>query len=222
MSYFHDFLTFSREERRGVIILACILLVLGGVSIYMSCGNTHTHSFHDFDTRIQQIENMYMKTQQAKASLTKTRPYSSHKSDTKHNTKNTIQKIEINTADTTLLKTLKVIGTVLSKRIIKYRELLGGFIGTWQLTEVYGLSDTCYMRIKDYVFADTSLIHKIDLNRATVATLSKHPYISYQEAKAICSYRQHVHKIQNPLEIVSNHIISAETFARIRPYIITE
>ena len=46
--------------------------------------------------------------------------------------------MDLNTADSTTLMALKGIGPVFSVRIVKYRELLGGYYETAQLQEVYG------------------------------------------------------------------------------------
>ena len=47
--------------------------------------------------------------------------------------------VEVNSADTNLFMELRGIGPVLSKRIVKYRDQLGGFRAINQLSEVYGL-----------------------------------------------------------------------------------
>ena len=47
--------------------------------------------------------------------------------------------VELNTADTTILKKVPGIGSTFARRIIKYRELLGGFYDVSQLAEVYDI-----------------------------------------------------------------------------------
>lgn len=58
------------------------------------------------------------------------------------NSKTTSEKllIELNAADTTELKKLDGIGSAYAKRIVKYRDLIGGFVRKEQLLEVYGLT----------------------------------------------------------------------------------
>ena len=51
----------------------------------------------------------------------------------------TIEKFDINLADTTQLIQIYGIGSKLSQRIIKYRNSLGGFILMNQVKEIYGL-----------------------------------------------------------------------------------
>jgi len=59
--------------------------------------------------------------------------------------------IDINTATATELKQLKGIGKVLSKRIVKYRDAIGGFQSVEQLNEVYGIEDSLYFTLLDNI-----------------------------------------------------------------------
>ena len=83
--------------------------------------------------------------------------------------------IELNSADTTALKSLPGIGSVFASRIIKYRELLGGFVSISQLLEVYGLDSTRYSRIAGLVVADSAAIRKLSVNSLRFAELLRHP-----------------------------------------------
>ena len=51
-------------------------------------------------------------------------------------------RIDLNSADSIMLEQLPGIGNKLSKRIVKYRDILGGFYSLEQLHEVYGLNET--------------------------------------------------------------------------------
>ena len=57
----------------------------------------------------------------------------------KHNTFIEIKTIDINTATEEELIELKGIGETLAKRIVKYRDKIGGFYSVEQLNEVYGI-----------------------------------------------------------------------------------
>ncbi len=88
--------------------------------------------------------------------------------------------LELNSADSSNLETLKGIGKKLSKRIIKFRTRLGGFYTVEQLKEVYGISDSLYRFIlsANKITVDTNLIQKINLNTADFKTMIKHPYFN--------------------------------------------
>ena len=49
--------------------------------------------------------------------------------------------IELNQADTLTLKKIPGIGSTFARRIVGYRELLGGFYTVHQLAEVYGIDE---------------------------------------------------------------------------------
>jgi competence protein ComEA len=95
--------------------------------------------------------------------------------------------IEINSAVVSDFEELKGIGNVLATRIVKYRNSLGGYISVDQIKEVYGMPDSTYNNIKDKLICN-GIINKININTASDSILSKHPYISQNEAKVIKKY----------------------------------
>ncbi|MDP4265863.1 MAG: helix-hairpin-helix domain-containing protein, partial [Bacteroidota bacterium] len=98
--------------------------------------------------------------------------------------------IELNTADTLSLTKLRGIGPGYARRIIKYRDLLGGFLNKQQLLEVYGLDTTLYSKIEKFLTIDLNKIRRINLNTAGFDELRKHPYIKYNNAKLIIRYKE--------------------------------
>ena len=94
--------------------------------------------------------------------------------------------VELNAADTIRLKQLQGIGSVLAKRIVKYRDLLGGFYSIDQLSEVYGLSEQTLKQLADKVTVDVSKIKKIDLNFSDLNEFSRHPLHSEESGKEDC------------------------------------
>lgn len=61
-------------------------------------------------------------------------------------------RVELNSADTTELKRLRGVGSVLSARIVKYRKIIGGFKTVEQLEKIYGLPEETYQSIKSHVY----------------------------------------------------------------------
>jgi competence protein ComEA len=129
-----------------------------------------------------------------------------------------IQKVELNSADTAALDILPGIGRVLAGRIIKYRNLLGGFYSVDQLKEVYGLSPETILKISNRISIDTGIIIKIDLNTLSENELLRHPYIGRYKAKAIMRYRNYTGKIINSIELVKNEILTENEFSILRVY----
>ncbi len=92
---------------------------------------------------------------------------------------------ELNSADTIKLMNNLHIRARLAKRIIKYRELLGGFYEKEQLLEVYGFPRGYYKKIHSFLLVDTLLIRKIYINEVEFKVLLKHPYFNYETTKLI-------------------------------------
>ena len=98
--------------------------------------------------------------------------------------------IALNTTDSTELLMLNGIGHVLSSRIIKYRDKLGGFHNMNQLLEVYGVKAALVSNIMNKISFEGPL-KKIDLNYITVDSLVQHPYFDYSTANIFINYRNH-------------------------------
>lgn len=96
--------------------------------------------------------------------------------------------IDINKADSTIWESLPGIGPTLAKRIILYREKLGGFLDMSQLLEVWGLQDSVLQKSKNRLVLGGE-IKKININLVTFEALKTHPYIGYKSANAIINYR---------------------------------
>jgi DNA uptake protein ComE-like DNA-binding protein len=97
---------------------------------------------------------------------------------------------DINTADTTKLKRIYGVGSVLAKRIVKYRKYLGHFVAMEQLEEVYHLPDSVGVKLKSQFSLDTNPLYKIAINRASKEELSALPYLSSQEIDWILEVRR--------------------------------
>lgn len=134
-----------------------------------------------------------------------------------------IQKIEIfdlNNADTNAIDQVKGISKSLAKRVVNYRDKLGGYIHKEQLKEVWGMDSASYEIIKNSTCIKSS-VKKININTADVKVLGMHPYIGFSMAKLIVNYRiQHGNylKIEDLFQI---HVMNADIFSKIEAYITT-
>ncbi|MCJ7447045.1 MAG: helix-hairpin-helix domain-containing protein [Bacteroidales bacterium] len=127
--------------------------------------------------------------------------------------------LDINTCDSADLERLPGIGPVLSARIIKYRNLLGGFVKTDQLKEVYGLPPETFELISGRVFADSSAVKKININKADYKQLIRFPYFKKYEVSGILKYRELKGRIIGMGDLLENNLLSAETVGKVRPYL---
>lgn len=131
--------------------------------------------------------------------------------------------LDINTADSTQLMTIYGIGPVLSKRILLFREKLGGYISLDQLKEVYGLDTSVVRNIKKR-FKIMSEFHPktINLNTATLEELASHPYLNRKEAQAIITYRLQHQSYDSIEQLRKIKMLDQNWVERIRPYITIE
>jgi competence protein ComEA len=128
--------------------------------------------------------------------------------------------IDINNSDSAEVDALPGIGPVLSSRIIKYRELLGGFVAVGQLKEVYGISDSLFRVISGMISIDSSAVRRININSAGFSELDRHPYLERYDVQAILKYREIKGRIEGMNELKTNNILKGEKAARIFPYLL--
>jgi len=127
--------------------------------------------------------------------------------------------IELNRADTTDLLPLQGIGPVLARRILKYRNILGGFVVKEQLVEVYGISADIFKKISTVIEVDSTLIKKLDLNQSDYSSFIRHPYFNQELTIAILNYRKEQGSFKSVSEIISEGIATNEEFIKILPYV---
>ncbi|MDP2423237.1 MAG: helix-hairpin-helix domain-containing protein [Bacteroidales bacterium] len=130
--------------------------------------------------------------------------------------------ININTADSIALVRAKGIGPAFARRIIRYRDQLGGFHSSSQLLEVYGLDSTRYEMIKDALFFDESELKKININKASVEEMSRHPYIDFYLAKSLIDHRIKSGKILSVEETSTIPFMHDSRYRKLFPYLTTE
>ncbi len=104
-------------------------------------------------------------------------------------------------------------------RIVKYRNLLGGYYKKEQLLEVYGVKKEYFDKVADDIVIDKTKLEKINVNFAEVSELGRHPYISYEEAKKILDYRNKNGPFKQVEDLINKKIISKELYNRIGPYL---
>lgn len=126
--------------------------------------------------------------------------------------------VEINSADSLSIVYLKGIGPGFTKRIIKYRTMLGGFHSINQLKEVYGMTDSTFALLSNQIKVDEQTISKIPINAIDFNSLRKHPYFNFQSAQAIVNYRLKHGKLTES-DIKALGIFSDEKLSLILPYL---
>lgn len=111
--------------------------------------------------------------------------------------KTSLPPIDLNRATVEQLQQINGIGEVLSACILRYRKRLRGFVKKEQLEEVYGLSPQVVERLQlRYSIITLPSYAKISLQEASLDTLAKLPYLSYQEARKVLRLRTEMGEIR--------------------------
>jgi len=129
--------------------------------------------------------------------------------------------VDINAADSLAWVALPGIGPVTARRILSFREKLGGFVSERQLMEVYGI-DTQRIRTlleEGRLRIDKGVYRRIPLASATLELLDAHPYISRNQAKVLIAYRQQHQGIRGEAEFRQIAAFSRQEANRILPYL---
>jgi DNA uptake protein ComE-like DNA-binding protein len=127
--------------------------------------------------------------------------------------------IDINEADSAQWEALYGIGPYLAKRIITFRESLCGFVSVDQVKETYGLRDSVFQSIKTCLTIENNLKPCISINYTNQEGLSKHPYVRYKLARAICLYRENNGLFQRIEDLKKLPIVSDSIYNKLFPYI---
>ena len=110
------------------------------------------------------------------------------------------------------------IGSSYASRIVKYRELLGGYVSLEQLLEVYGMENELYSRIIPYISTDTNY-RKIKVNELEFRELLRHPYLNYKQVQAIVSLRRRKGDIVSIGELSMLDEFTSADIDRLEPYL---
>lgn len=215
MSDWRNFFYFSKGERRALIVLLCFIaaavailfltretetpsaqnkaLHTDSIAPSSSSSETKTHSTYDktpdHRKNRQQTSTANKPTPETMKERIK-RLTSSHPRYSKTEKLPAGSTIELNVADTAMLKKIPGIGSVFARRIVKYRNLLGGYADVTQLAEVYGIDEEKYHALSPWFTVDKNTIRKLYVNRLPEDSLRRHPYINYRQARAIARLRR--------------------------------
>ncbi len=126
--------------------------------------------------------------------------------------------IDVNQADQEEWKQLFGIGPVLSGRIVKFREALGGFAHIDQVGETYGLADSVFQSIRPQLVWSPPF-RQIDINHCSLEELAGHPYISWKLARRILLYRGQHGFFQDWEDFEKMREVPKKVRKKIKPYL---
>ena len=126
------------------------------------------------------------------------------------------RQLDLNAADSAELLRVPGVGPCFARRIVRYRQRLGGFVSPEQLREIPNLPDSVQTWFR--VTAEKAQ-RPLRLNTATFRELLRHPYLNYEQVKAIVNYRERQGALQTLQELSLSEAFSAADLERLTPYV---
>ena len=201
----NDFFTFTKGERVAIIFLAAVIFLIIAANFFVakrpSNVNFYLHNLdsiwalHDKskDESLKTKECLSRQVTKSPSHQVKTKSLNVSKSELnsqklKANSPKLI--VNLNSTDTTELKSLPGIGSFFARNIVEYREKLGGYVEINQLLEVYSFDSSRLETITPYINIDSISLRKINVNADDFKIILRHPYIEYEDVKKIVNHRE--------------------------------
>ena len=128
--------------------------------------------------------------------------------------------IEINSADSATLRSVRGIGAKTVVAVMQYRKLLGGFVRKEQIAELKCVTPDNFLKISEQIYCDSCKISKIDINFAPASEIEAHPYMSRRALKLILETRESKGGWNSIEEMQEDKIFTEEQAKAIAPYLL--
>lgn len=126
--------------------------------------------------------------------------------------------INVNGLDSSGWDALPWVGAWTARRIVRFREALGGFVNLGQIRSIYHIHDSAAAMVERRGFIDTSLVETICVDTASWSTLIRHPYIDPDLARIIERYRLQ-HELYQVNDLLASEAIDDSILRIVRPYL---
>ena len=132
--------------------------------------------------------------------------------------------LNLRTADTTELKKIRGIGSYRARQIVRYRKELGGFVHTEQLREIKALQPLLTDSLQadsllSHFWIDSIIIVPLQVNNCRAETLERHPYLSFEQAKAVYELRRKKIRLESIEQLRRLDCFTEEELRRVEPYL---
>lgn len=219
MKSLFNFFYFNKKQRLALFVF-CLLLVSIN-TLYFSFESKYTSVYYEFDTLVFNCADSVIAAQKSnfvssKSSNSKDKPVAIKVKP------KTFLRININQADSLAFSALNGIGTILSSRIVRYRNWLGGFHTKEQLLDVYGIDSMLFNHILPYLMVSSIDVKKININTTNFSSLASHPYITKSIANSIIKYRNHHGNFTSLAQLKLIPLIDEDLFRKIAFYLTIE
>ena len=128
----------------------------------------------------------------------------------------TTKPVELNSADSITLISVRGIGPYYASKILRYRQRLGGFQSVKQLKEVkmtYFNVDSCA-----HLFTvNPALIRKQDMDTMSFKAVLRHPYLEYEDVQMIFNAKKKYGHVSWQL-LAEKKVLATYKLKKIQPY----
>ena len=125
--------------------------------------------------------------------------------------------IELNSADSTALVSIRGIGPYYASKILRYREQLGGFHATRQLKEMKFQYLNNIDSLLPHFSVNPALIRKKELDTMSFKSVLHHPYLVYEDVQLIFNAKRKYGKINYSI-LESQEVLPLFKLKKIKPY----
>ena len=122
-----------------------------------------------------------------------------------------------NRSTTPAWRSLPGIGSYRAKRIVRFRDALGGFASVAQVGTTRGLPDSTFQQVRSYLTVG-KIYRPLAINRATYDELKKHPYINRNLANSIVKNREKFGRFNGPEDLRRLRLITEKNLPQLLPY----
>ena len=211
MKWLKDYFDLSRKEEVGFIALLSIIAFLFALQFFI---------IYFIPAKKTDFSNLQKIAGQLQSGITDSIKPDSVKSTEFRGPKKTLTiPVDLNTADSIKLMTIKGIGSTFAGRILAFRRRLGCFTDVSQLMDVQGIRSEKYGYLKPQVCLSKGHPNYLHINSATIAELTANPYFSYDMAKAVIDYRTKHGRFGSVAELKIVLASDENTFQKLEPYI---
>ena len=234
MGFIREFFYLRKSDRKVILTLLCVIVVALGV-FFFAGGEGESNELTPADTLQKEArrDTFQHRPYRERTKTVYVRPKVVYRDTAYHRGKGLSEAeydsvkahyqvkirpgehVVLNTADTTILKTVPGIGPYFARKVVEYGQRLGGYVSVDQLDEIEGFP----LDAKDYLTVEGASPRKLNVNSLTLNELRKHPYLSFYQAKAITDYR----RLHGPLKSLQDLRLSKdfppEAIKRLEPYV---
>lgn len=211
MKWLKDYFDLSKKEEKGFIALLCIVFFLFGLQFFI---------VYFVPSKKTDFGNLKKFAGQLQAGKTDSIKLDSLKSTELRAPKKTLTTpVDLNTADSIKLMTIKGIGPTFAGRILAFRRNLGCFMEINQLLDVQGIGPEKFRYLQPQVCLSRGHPKILNINTASFNDLVVNPYINMKQAHSILQYRKSYRKFSSLNDLKKITAMDEITFAKISGYI---